>query len=429
MKKHKWPFAVLMVIAIMLPALMVAPSPTYAAKLNYSLSQEYTIVNYASNKALNVYANPGAAISGSKFTASKKDGTNEQKFRFDYRGNSEYHITSLSNTLNLCVDVKGVTVIKDAEIHAYGRSNTGQNIWYLDHIGDESDGLNSYMVCIIRNKKNENLVLTPSQPNADPRSDMVVQEYKGYNYQKWKLIPATVGSSLKITSTYPSGTRTQGSTFSISGSVTSNYKITDVYAECKTTSGTIKFSKRVNPSATSYSLANLDSAMTFASLSAGDYSFKITATDSSGKTITAGPYAFKVAAPTWMMPAKGTIGCLYLCNCSTHKGTHSGIDIKSTTGTPVVASAGGTATFHKCGHADSCPNKSCTGNYVLIDHGGGIVTGYYHLRSVGLVSGPVSKGQQIGQMGSTGNSSGPHLHFLMKINGNFVNPSNYLPKM
>lgn len=67
------------------------------------------------------------------------------------------------------------------------------------------------------------------------------------------------------------------------------------------------------------------------------------------------------------------------------------------------------------------------GNYVVIDHGSGLSTLYAHCSSLAVSSGQsVSKGQTIAYVGSTGNSSGPHLHFEVRINGSRVDPSNYI---
>lgn len=99
---------------------------------------------------------------------------------------------------------------------------------------------------------------------------------------------------------------------------------------------------------------------------------------------------------------------------------HTGIDLAGDTGDPYVAAAAGKVV--SAGWAGSY------GNCIVIDHGNGIMTRYAHssklLVSVGQ---SVSKGQTIGLVGSTGNTTGPHLHFEVIINGDTVNPLNYLP--
>ena len=103
-----------------------------------------------------------------------------------------------------------------------------------------------------------------------------------------------------------------------------------------------------------------------------------------------------------------------------HNG-HKGVDISGANinGQPVYAAAGGTvisASYH-----------SSWGNNVLIDHGNGVWTRYAHLSSIGVSAGQtVSQGQYIGKVGSTGNSSGPHLHFEVYVNKNRVNPEPYI---
>jgi len=94
---------------------------------------------------------------------------------------------------------------------------------------------------------------------------------------------------------------------------------------------------------------------------------------------------------------------------------HSGIDIGAGHGATVVAADGGTV-------ITSAYNASY-GNYVVISHGGGITTLYAHLSSRSVSAGAsVSKGQQVGLIGSTGISTGPHLHFEVMVNGSRVNP-------
>ncbi len=98
---------------------------------------------------------------------------------------------------------------------------------------------------------------------------------------------------------------------------------------------------------------------------------------------------------------------------------HNGVDLSADTGTAIYAAYNGTVVV-------STYNSSA-GNYIMIDHGSGLMTVYMHcsklLVSVGET---VSKGQTIGLVGSTGNSTGPHLHFSVRLNGSYVDPKPYI---
>ncbi|MDQ2662626.1 MAG: peptidoglycan DD-metalloendopeptidase family protein [Candidatus Eremiobacteraeota bacterium] len=98
---------------------------------------------------------------------------------------------------------------------------------------------------------------------------------------------------------------------------------------------------------------------------------------------------------------------------------HQGLDIGAAMGTTITAPAGGTVIMAQW--------YGGYGNYILIDHGGGMSTGYGHLSQIFVAVGQaVQKGQAVGAVGSTGASTGPHLHFEVRINGKPVDPAGYL---
>lgn len=99
---------------------------------------------------------------------------------------------------------------------------------------------------------------------------------------------------------------------------------------------------------------------------------------------------------------------------------HTGLDIANSTGTAIKAAASGTVTF-------SGTTTSGYGKYIVINHGNGIETYYAHCSQLYVSAGQkVSAGEQIAAMGSTGNSTGPHLHFEIRVNGSCQNPQNYV---
>ena len=99
---------------------------------------------------------------------------------------------------------------------------------------------------------------------------------------------------------------------------------------------------------------------------------------------------------------------------------HNGVDLSCASGTPIYATRSGTVTI--------ASYNSSAGYYVNINHGDGFSSIYMHMTHYVVSYGQqVSQGQLIGYMGSTGASTGPHLHFGISYNGTYVNPANYMP--
>ncbi len=108
-------------------------------------------------------------------------------------------------------------------------------------------------------------------------------------------------------------------------------------------------------------------------------------------------------------------GMIRYVNGSPTSTRHSGVDLAAARGTPVKAAGNGRVLF--AGYLQ------LTGNTVLIEHGYGLKSWYYHMDSLNVSQDEmVKQGQIIGEVGSTGFSTGPHLHFAMSVNRVFVNP-------
>jgi murein DD-endopeptidase MepM/ murein hydrolase activator NlpD len=99
---------------------------------------------------------------------------------------------------------------------------------------------------------------------------------------------------------------------------------------------------------------------------------------------------------------------------------HEGVDFGVPFGTPIHAAASGTVVW--------CGWMSGYGNLVVIDHHNGLATAYGHQSSIAVgCNQSVSQGEVIGYVGNTGHSTGPHLHFEVRVNGTPVDPLGYLP--
>jgi len=130
-----------------------------------------------------------------------------------------------------------------------------------------------------------------------------------------------------------------------------------------------------------------------------------------------------MGAPRLQLPVVGTATSGYGLRTDPVHGTsqaHPGFDLAAKTGTPVAAAAGGTIT-----HAGEAGTY---GNLVTIRHDNGFETRYAHLSSVSVkVGDKVEPGQQVGNVGTTGYSTGPHLHFELRHDGKPLDPEPLLP--
>jgi len=135
-----------------------------------------------------------------------------------------------------------------------------------------------------------------------------------------------------------------------------------------------------------------------------------------------GPQQGAIAIPSVQPVAKLNFTSNFGIRSDPFRGTaamHAGVDIPGPVGTPVYATADGIV--------DHAERSGGYGNMVEIDHGKGIATRYGHLSRILVASGTrVTRGQLIALMGSTGRSTGPHLHYEVRIDGHAVNPVPFL---
>lgn len=124
----------------------------------------------------------------------------------------------------------------------------------------------------------------------------------------------------------------------------------------------------------------------------------------------------------WPCPASSRITSGFGGRSSPTEGAssnHQGIDIGAPTGSDILAAAEGDVVVSTY--------SSSAGNYVMINHGGGVYTVYMHASKLLVSVGEhVSQGQVIAKVGSTGYSTGPHLHFGVRLNGTYVDPRSYV---
>lgn len=195
-----------------------------------------------------------------------------------------------------------------------------------------------------------------------------------------------------------------------------NLAIVEEYKNQEELEGSIKTSEvakaTINEDVTKKVTEYENSKITSRSLTS---SRKSSGTTQSSTTTTATTNS-KVNSGLFVKPVSGTITSKYGYRSS---GFHTGLDIATSSGTPIHAAAAGTVTYAGW--------KGSYGNLVIIDHGNGYQTYYAHCSAIYVSVGEyVTTDTAISAVGSTGNSTGPHLHLEIRINGSTVNPQNYL---
>ena len=148
----------------------------------------------------------------------------------------------------------------------------------------------------------------------------------------------------------------------------------------------------------------------------GTAKYSTTGTVNTALTTSAGKASIGISL---IKPVSGTITSRFGVGSSIRRSSHTGLDIATSTGTSIGAAASGTVTFS--GY------KGSYGNMIVISHGNGVQTYYAHCSKLYAAAGTqVSQGQTIAAVGSTGNSTGPHLHLEVRLNGVAYNPQNYV---
>ena len=124
----------------------------------------------------------------------------------------------------------------------------------------------------------------------------------------------------------------------------------------------------------------------------------------------------------WPLPSSSRITSKFGDRESPTEGAstnHKGVDIGASKGSPIIAAAAGDVVI--------ATYSASAGNYVMINHGGGVYTVYMHMNSISCkVGDSLEKGGSVGTVGSTGYSTGPHLHFGIRNNGTYVDPLKYV---
>lgn len=144
--------------------------------------------------------------------------------------------------------------------------------------------------------------------------------------------------------------------------------------------------------------------------------YKTTGSANTSRNMSSGKASLGISL---IRPVTGTITSRFGHSSRIRSGSHTGLDIATRSGTGIKAASSGTVTFSGW--------KGSYGYMVVISHGNGVQTYYAHCSKLYVSAGQkVKQGQKIAAVGSTGNSTGPHLHLEVRVNGVAYNPQNYV---
>ncbi len=311
MKKRLLSLLFVLAAVISLVGAMAVTASAANNSISVNTSNWYGIKNVASGRYLNVYGNGNA--NNVNVTLWDWDGTSGVYYKFSKSG-SNYVITPKCAT-GRAINVYGNSAKAGSNVCIWSKTGHSTQAWTIEYVPAQKGFL-------FRSANNKNVALAAAGKGNG--SNVCLKQYNvNDTYQIWKCdgitakevtttseTSAAADSTLKISpGKYPSGNLTIGSSYSLTGKVTSNYKITSVKGEILTSAGkAAQTPVTVYPNSTSYKIDGgaLDRQMYFNKLSAGTYYIRYTATDTSGKTVTwgsASASSFKVVSPN---PGNGT---------------------------------------------------------------------------------------------------------------------------
>ncbi len=206
-----------------------------------------------------------------------------------------------------------------------------------------------------------------------------------------------------------------GAGYTIKGTIRSSVKMKSVTARIKDKNGKVIYRQKISKNGKKtigkkISIYKFDEKMQFSNLKAGNYTFVIEVVNIKGNKKNVVNRSFQIKKAKWAMPISNyTMGDGWHCHCSFHGGRHYGWDIK---GRNIRAASDGKVVYAKY-HGNG--SLGSFGKLIILYHGKGIYSYYAHCSKIKVKVGKkVEQGQIIGIVGSTGLSSGPHLHFELR---------------